>query len=223
MNINDLLIKTNNRSINNYSCLGPCHEADTIVLHPITFKKYTSNQNFCMIYDVINNKYIDECVPNDANIDDTFTSQFNSIIPTFDINATELLNICYDIKSFDDAIDWILSNKNSPRNTQQRIMKYSWKLYGDDLSILNEKMISAYNYFIKKFWISIVYKNVIKQLNYSISKDKFKDIFIKYLDNNNLYKILVEFITNNKSDWLKIDSHNTLILDLIAKNILEII
>lgn len=212
--------------VNNQQCIGPCYKPGTMVTHPITLKPFTDrNHPFCPTRQWMDNgveKILDTCL---IPTDDKYIGEIDIesyILPTFPFSCEYFLKTYYDIYSFENAIEMITNNKNH-LNTNLRIINCAWKSFGSSTDIFNENLISFYMNLIKKEWMKDIYveiynyitvdKNNIYLGNNNDDISKFQVEKINYFNKkfNNLqiiYKALVNYIDENRSNWNDIRDHN---------------
>lgn len=221
---------TNKKKIglNGHQCIGPCYKAGKYITHPITLKTVNDNLNpFCPTMswkDANNNElWIDEClVPDDVSIYTTDEKLLDYLIPTFGLTCDMFLKDYYKIFSFENAIDWIINNKE-PYYTHMRIINCAWKIYGLSVDVFNEQLIEFYRDIIKKKWIKYLYVNIakyiyvennkiyLKENNDSINENKIEKINFfnkKFNTPQIIYKMLQLYVDENRSRWEDIIDHN---------------
>jgi hypothetical protein len=214
---------------NGQQCIGPCYPAGFEILHPITLQLMTNPENpFCPTtkwVDPIDNKikWTDLCIVSENDKLNTDNKQsIDYILPTLGINSEIFLKTYYKIYSFESALDYIF-NDNLPLYTQLRIINCAWKVYGYKAEIINDQLINFYINLIKKEWIKDIYpqianliyvdgKNIYFKENKSTIEDKQIEkinFFNKKLNTTQIiYKILILYINENKSNWKDIIDHN---------------
>lgn len=235
----NLINRTYQKSYGGYQCLGPCYSPGTWIVHPITLDYIThKNQYFCPTEDHLvkddktGKEYkmvIDMCKKTDDV--DINLMQFNILSPRIDFDCEQFLKIYYKIYSFENAINWIKKNSAS-YFTILRVLECSWKIYGNNLNILSDRLVEIYIDIIKKKWINVIYKEIKNYITikdnkiYFSNKDnnnnnnkieKINFILDKLVNKNNIYKILEMHIIKNNKNWGKITNHGHKILDEIIK------
>lgn len=105
----------------------------------------------------------------------------NEIINSF-INFNEgfFLKKIYNIKSFDEALEYINKNNTLPLKTLLRIIDCSWKIYGEEVIVVDNRLIDFYVEVVKKIWINEIYDHIEKY----IKIDKLGRILLSKNDNN---------------------------------------
>lgn len=193
---------------------------------------------------------IDIClIPSVINSEQNQQIGLNFMLPTFYFNCEYFLKTYYDIYSFESAIDWITINGNgnggsSPIYSQLRIIECAWKVYGATLNILNDQLINFYLYVIKKEWIKNIYPifskyikidkdNIFlsnspsketketKETNEENKIEKINYFLSKFINKQNIYKVLSNYIKINKNKWESINSHNSLIEEFLIEYIFD--
>ncbi len=226
------------KSVNGRQCLGPCYESNKWTIHPLTLE-YITNKNypFCPTApwtDPKNKDKIfiqDRCHKPSKDVDD-IAIQMNVIIPEITFTHEHFLKIYYKIYSFENATSWISKYEHKPILTKLRILECAWKAYGNTLSILTNDLVIIYIDIIKKYWMKYIYKSIGKYVNVETKKiyfnkptnannkykvEKINFIIKKLVTNNNIYKILYKYITDNIDKWDDIEYYNKTILNYIIE------
>ncbi|QKF93777.1 hypothetical protein QKU48_gp0319 [Fadolivirus algeromassiliense] len=211
-------------SKNGRQCIGPCYEPNKWVVHPLTLSIVTNNYNpFCTTKEWFDEKgkshQTDECYEVSA---DGYIDVGTFMIPESQFTCQYFLKTYYNIISFESAIEMILESKN-PMNTNLRILNCAWKVYGSSVDIINDNTITFYINLIKKEWIRDIYPVIYKYINIDGSNiylkendddiNKYQVEKINYFNKKinqpqMIYKILYNYIDDNKSDWNNINDHN---------------
>jgi len=234
------------KSIHGKQCIGPCYDKNTSYIHPITLDTYKTKVPTCPTENWIDengdNKINDLCYLPTKGKDDQ--SQLDLITPIISLNCDKFLKYCYNINSFDEAIDWN-TNNNDPLYTQLRIIECAWKNYGKSHDIINGDLIEFYKIVIKKEWIHDIYNNInhfiyIDAKNKTIylknteetyqeeknnkqnnKVEKINFIIKKFITNDIIYKILNRHIDSNINKWDDVESHNESIKNETIKYIIN--
>ncbi len=164
-------------SKNNRQCIGPCYNPNKFIIHPInlTFVTGPKDKPFCPTnnYEVNENgkKYkssVDVCFKETDYINNN-QIQMDILNPMINFDHELFLASYYNILTYENLIDWLDKNKNSPINTKLRIIECSWKAFKDKIYFIDLFIIEIYmEYFIEN--INIFYNKLHKYID--IEKDK---------------------------------------------------
>jgi hypothetical protein len=228
------------KSKNNRDCLGPCYKPEKWIIHPVSLSYITNKAKpFCPVmpyeyYNPITDKSaimtIDECYRADDEQDiNVKLIELNMLMPKIDFDCSQFLKIYYNIYSFENGINYIINNMNSPYYTKIRILECAWKIYGNNKAVITDNLITIYLSIIKKRWIKLIYNSLSKYIKVesnkifftkkATSKDnkykvqKINYLFDKLINKNNLYNILEEYIEDHKDKWARVLNHNLNILE----------
>lgn len=108
------------------NCISNCHSKHKIYPHPFLLKREHIDHNYCHTNPIINNnnlKYTKLCSLNeiDIKIDHYFG---------IDISSEIILFYCFNIKTLDDGIEWIINNYcKVPKKFWNRVMALLWDTY----------------------------------------------------------------------------------------------
>jgi len=140
----------------------------------------------------------------------------------------------------ESMVDWMEKNKHMPYYSKRRILECSWKTYGFENYVLDDRLTIVYIDIVKKRWMSYIYnrlKNYIFVDNKKIhlgkidennndDKDKILKInFIieKFINYKIISKFLTSYINYYNDSYKNIKSHNLQIrndyIDFIQKKI----
>lgn len=170
------------KSINNRECLGPCHEANTYSIHPITLDHVIDKKNnYCAV-----EEYYDEKTKKNKNID--ICIEKNKDVKIKDLNrqfldCEKFLKLYYKIYSFEDGVNWIFENKLTPILTRIRIIECCWDAFGKEFNVIDSRVAELYVEVIKKKYIN----EIVNYLIYYI-KIKNNKIFLEKPDLENTSK-----------------------------------
>lgn len=242
-NFEDSMNKNKRKSKNNMMCLGPCIEPGRSIMHPVYLTYVTDKTKpFCATNQWFNNgerMIIDECeLPKSKKKESVAIKEINYLIPTFYFNCQDFLKNYYNINNYDQGIEYIYNSIKKEENistpkTLLRIMECIWKSYGNDLKILNNKLVEIYLWLSKKIWINEIYKSLSNELEIKnntlsdreIKKRKINYIYEKIISKQFIYDILKKHIEKNRipsERWDAIKSHNDMIEENIIKNAINI-
>lgn len=228
------------------TCIGPCYEPGTVIVHPHTLNPMTNRLHpFCPILptphvidgvEVIDS--IGACYVPTQKKDISYKDiQMNIILPQIDFSYTHFLKIYYNIDSFDNALSWITDTRNISIYTKLRIMECSFFAFGNEIDIIDSRLIQFYIYVIKNIWIRDIYPKIQKYIyidendkiyiKESIDTDKSHKVekinfFVeKFVNEDVVYKILNRYIQKYKDRWNNIRSHNDLLKAEITEYIIN--
>lgn len=216
------------KSSNGYQCLTPCYKAGIFAIHPITLNQITDPANpFCLIEGVeetnkitgeIETKYTDKCFnPVDEKITNKYELSMNMITPKIGFTDENFLKIYYKIYSFENALEWLNENINSPFYTKQRILDCSWKIWGFNTYSIDDRLILFYLDLFKNNWFNNVFLSLKKYFE-NKNKDEIKNIINKKLLNyENLSKFFDEYIEKQAKIKDEILSHTNNIKNLFIE------
>ena len=171
--MDDIFDSKHPQSKNKHQCLGPCYHPKTWITHPITLENVTDIEKaFCPVgeLDEIDPKtgnktshIIDECsVPTSNKQLSDKELELNILIPNIDFTCEHFLKIYYNVYSFEDAINWILTNKHVPYLTKKRVLDCSWRTYHKEMELVDSRLVDIYIDIIKKKWMPDVINEVGK-------------------------------------------------------------
>jgi hypothetical protein len=233
--------KKYSKSKKGFACIGPCYSKGTNILHPISLNVvHDDDDNFCPIkeYDKNNNLIeIDKCF-NVTAIDKTENKQVTNdalslIIPNIEFNLKIFLKVFYSIYSFEDGIEWIINHESSPLNTKVRILKLILDIYGDDISIIDNRSTEIFLNIIKKRYMNEFYIKMHKFifiddddkvfLKHNVQHDNTNSKIIKinyinevFLIKNEISNFIMRYLIKHKEKWYEQTNHlNNIIYDFI--------
>lgn len=167
-------------SKNGYQCIGPCHAPNTYIIHPNTLDIYISTeQNSCPInstlYSTHNNPdekkilHMDVChdpsiLQNSLISDIGVTSAQHITTPSLTLGPALFLRNYYDIRSFEEGVDWLDRNMFIPYRTRERVFNQLMIKYGDDFSVADHRIVA----FIRDIMLhnlSVIFEGIGKYIN----------------------------------------------------------
>lgn len=236
------------KSKNNHQCLSPCYHVNSYVIHPITLEYHTNKiMPFCAVnsFTILDNNgkehisNFDNCYnPTDTGVTDK-TLELNILIPYINFNSEQFLKIYYKIFSFEDAINWLDTNKFVPFRTQIRIVNSALEAFGDKNDLFDTRIVQFFIEYLKKEKMSYIYSKLSKHIginksNNSIQLVKSNDlsdeyqsterinyIIQKFFDVENVSKFMIKYFKNRNKDWSDIHDHMLTMCDDIINNILN--
>ena len=202
MELPENITKKYPKSVTGLQCIGPCYESNTVAVHPISLNIITSNNNFCPTNESITHDKFDENGTNIGDIDKCYipTTNENSnskelgisiINPYIDFSPKFFLWTYYNIRSFDEAMNWLDENNYAPLENKIRIVKTTLSAYVSNIEIMDQRFIDFFIILIKKKYISEIYNNI-----YNYIGKKNDSIIFMNPKNNKLEKkeLLIERI-----------------------------
>lgn len=143
-------------SVHNQQCVGPCYHSNTKIIHPLTLDEIKNvNHNFCPVgtfvfTDPETKKTIlanvDRCMiptARETQIDDILRD--NVISPQFYFSSDYFVKVYYKINTLEDLLNWLDHHKNDPFKTKERLFNNSMVVYGNQLNIIDHRMIQFIN------------------------------------------------------------------------------
>jgi hypothetical protein len=222
------------KSLHDHQCLGPCYEANTKIMHPVTFQFVTDIEHpFCPVTpwkDRFGKTWItDKCpIATHKLEEDVLLSSF-FVTPKVEFNSSQFLKMYYSISSFEDIVLWYNDNTGVPYNTIRRILDAGWKAYGLEYKDKepSELILDFLIIFIKLFWMPSFYQKLSPYMkvdnegkikvsenkteknseNKYEQKDKKMDFLIYLIDREFLKKTLQAYIDRYQDKWNEVPSH----------------
>ncbi|AYV79174.1 MAG: hypothetical protein Faunusvirus4_15 [Faunusvirus sp.] len=148
------------------TCTKKCKPRNIVPIDPITLRH--KKIDVCMD-ELMDTLKVTDCSQISDKIIDDYV--INSVVfPSTGINSADVLNLFYDIHSFEDAFKWVKANEHVPRATVKRILECAWTEYGDDVKSIIQDIVEFFIYYAKK-WMG---KSLIK----IYGEKKINDLFI---------------------------------------------
>jgi hypothetical protein len=143
-------------SANGQQCIGPCYFKNTKIIHPISLDEWTSNsKDFCPVHtfiriDPVTKRQdvgdIDECTnPTIGELQLDEYLQENSLLPQLNFSSDYFTKIYYKIMCLEDMLKWLEQHRSDPFKTKERVFNTSMVVYGDQLNILDNRIILFVN------------------------------------------------------------------------------
>src|SRR5579872_2769864 len=143
-------------SINNQQCVGPCYYSNTKIIHPLTLDEIKGvEHNFCPVnafvyVDPVTKKnalsVIDRCyVPTARETPMDELLRENIIAPQFHFSSDYFVKIYYKINNLEDLLRWLDNHSNDPFRTRERVFNNGMVAYGDQITIIDHRMINFVN------------------------------------------------------------------------------
>ena len=163
-------------------CISPCYFKNTKIIHPTTLDEIKStNLDFCAVNPYIaydpkleHNSIIiaDPCsMPTTKEIEINEIMRENMLAPQFPFSSEYFVKIYYKIYDLNDFLKWLDENKNIPYVTKERVFNNSIVVYGDDLNIVDHRLV----YFINEMMIKYlpkIYRSI--KHYFTIENDRVK-------------------------------------------------
>jgi len=143
-------------SVHNQQCVGPCYYSNTKIIHPLTLDEIKNvNHNFCPVgtfvftdpqtkKTILSN--VDRCViptARETQMDDILRD--NVISPQFYFSSDYFVRVYYKINTLEDLLNWLDHHKNNPFKTKERLFNNSMVVYGNQLNIIDHRLIQFIN------------------------------------------------------------------------------
>jgi hypothetical protein len=143
-------------SVNGQQCIAPCYYSNTRIIHPIALDEIRNVEHpFCpvntFVYTDPNTKkselaIIDRCmVPTarETHMDEILRD--NVIAPQFHFSSDYFVKVYYKITNFEDLLKWLDEHRMDPFKTKERVFNNSMVVFGDQLKIIDHRMIQFIN------------------------------------------------------------------------------
>jgi len=219
-----------------FQCISPCFYPNTLTLHPVELIYVSENKPFCAVNEYVEKdeatgtkiiRYTDLCY-NPTHKKDTPNVELNSLYPYINFNPEYFLKTEYKIYSFDDFVNWYVTNKTAIL-TVERVLNCLWEVCGKDVDVLNEKIADIYLELIKKVWIYDIYEKLHlfiskdkvvvdpdnNKLNISNHSDKRMKFITDAITKNEMYKLLTKHLKNKDKDKDKCNHNSTIKTNII--------
>lgn len=167
----------------------------------------------------------------------TNISAKHNIVAIYSFDLLLFLKNMYNIKNKDDAFKWASITKN--KYSVYRVLDSIWSYYSYDKNFINISITQFYVYFTNNYWINHIYDLIKEHMVQDLDKNKFKiskkkskvvhngqkaKEFISefYINEHNMFNILLNFVEHNKSNKTNYRIHKKNIPDFIAESILKL-
>ena len=179
------IIKKYPKSINGNQCIGPCYEAKTLIIHPISLELVTDTNNFCPINSRLEKNHdarlVDRCNnPTENKNIESKELELSMLNPYIDFSSIRFLSVYYNIYTFEDALQWLENNIKSPLETKIRIIRNALFAFGSNIEMVDHRLVDFFIILIKKKYINKIYNNVYEYIG--IVKNNI--VFINPSENN---------------------------------------
>lgn len=143
-------------SVNGQQCIGPCYHSNTRIIHPLTLDEIRGvDRNFCPVNTFVftdpNTKkstlsIIDKCmVPTARETQMDEILRDNVIAPQFHFSSDYFVKVYYKITNLEDLLNWLDGHRTDPFKTKERVFNNSMAVYGDQLNIVDHRLIHFIN------------------------------------------------------------------------------
>jgi hypothetical protein len=179
-------------SVNNQQCIGPCYYSNTMIIHPHTLDAVrNADYHFCPVNTFpyknpitkeITLETIDKCIAptaRETQMDEILSE--NIIVPQFRFSSDYFVKVYYNIFSLEDLLKWIDGHKNDPYKTKERVFNNGMVVYGDQLTIIDHRLVYFVNEIMLKYLPKIyrhlkdyifVVNNKVELINFDPDKEK---------------------------------------------------
>lgn len=179
-------------SKNNFSCIGPCFEPGKLITHPMTLEFITNEKDpFCPTepYTFMDKEgkkhlsYTDVCFKASSQAEQ-IQNEIDYLNPNIYFDPEAFLKNYYKIKSYDEALEWLQSNKHLPLSTRLRIIECLWT-FNKQIYVIDNIIIDSYlDFFIEN--INKIYNRLHKFIDVNTSN---KISFKKNTDDPSKFKV----------------------------------
>ena len=135
----------------------------------------------------------------------------------FDITGREFLQLFYNIKSYENMLNWIEKNKDNKLlsiSTKYRVVSYGFMLFNDKHIVINDDIVNTFIEYYTSNGKQVLYDYFSKHISYKSGKYKLnkklvnnsdkKQNVIKYINNFLTPSVIYDFL-----DMIK-NTYNTL-------------
>lgn len=224
-NIND---RRYPKSKSGLQCITPCYPADLWTIHPTTLRYHTSNLPYCHVNLNINSEYenleVDGCY-NPISLKDYSEMDVDILMPLIDFNCKHFLIIFNNIKTYEDGMEYLEKKKYTSPVTRARVVNCLLKVYGENIEIVDQRLVDFFIELVKKKWIVYIYDSIYKYiyadekivkfinpndnyLGYSDYKiERINYIVANFINYDEMYKYINRYIRYRKDTWDNIDNY----------------
>ena len=143
------------------TCKSKCFKKNTEGINPSYLNVEKKDFDFCFD-NLLDQSSVKKCRENDYNL----------FFPVINLNESDILNLIYDIKNWNDTKNYFVKFKNiTNKKTIERIINYSW------VSFFNSFNINIDN-------IIIIYETYFMLINKNIDLNNIKDKIYELKKNN---------------------------------------
>lgn len=181
-------------------CISSC-STERVGINPLTLRYLLNPGNpYCAVTPHDKDGLRGEMMICTNPVDSIHTKEMelNLLNPEIDFNCKLFLYVCYNIRSFESALEWI-DTHHVPLLTKERIMNCTWEIYADELQMIDTRLINFYSEMIR-LWESEYRKSLMKFKTKKRSIDYLVD---RYLNKKYVYKFFESFIKSKKNYNIK--------------------
>ena len=144
----------------------------------------------------------------------------------FIIDGRSFLHLFYNIKSYDDMLNWLEKNKNNnliSNITKYRIVDYSFMLYNNKDIVINDDIVNIYIDYYSNAGKYIMYEYFNKKFNKKkLSKPEFsRYITSKFLTPSIIYDMLD--LIKNTYNTINMEDYELNPVEFFTKKLLDFI
>lgn len=239
-------IKKYPKSNHGFQCLGPCYYPNTVFLHPTNLMHIVNpTMSVCPVNEWTDIdpetkkstiKHSDKCFNPTHSVSSTVQDlELNLLTPYIGFNSTHFLKIYYNIFSFEDALDWIEKNRQTPIRTQLRIINNVLKSFGKNIDLIDMRFVDFLTDSINKKFIKNIYNKIHKYIGIDqnnnivlidptlnhLEKEEFNVERINYIlkvfvNKDDLHKFIMRYFRDNKDTF-----ENVVKIEDIMNNIIS--
>lgn len=217
------------RSKTGKQCIGPCYNAFTNVIHPITMEYVNLKNPFCPTnkWEHVDENgdtktlYVDECyLPNNSTTEvNKKDLQLSILLPQIEFHSMQFLATYYKIRSYDDALDWLEKNEHVPTNNKKRIIDEILANSSYDEYMVNNQLSEFIIEYIKKMETKQLYEKIGKYVNIKNNEPLFDnpnniEISLKTDYIKRLNFIIFSMLTNDSVTRFLVKNLESVLLDL---------
>jgi hypothetical protein len=208
------------KAIDGTQCIGECHKAREMILHPVTLEWIMDkHKSFCPINENENGEITKECTKITSDKSNVGTKNFNfdMLLPFVDLTPQRFLKVYYNIFSIDEMFTWLSEHSYLALDTRTRVVNNSLSAYGSDINTTNSMLTNFLFEIINTKWNKNIYEKIEKYI--SVDDKEKKIVFVNEPSTNKL-KPDEYFEERNNFIFNKMLSHKNIeiFLNKIIKN-----
>lgn len=216
------------KSKNGLQCITPCYPADLWTINPITLRFHTSNLPYCHVNLNIdeegNELEVDGCY-NPISIKDYSEMNVDILVPTIDFNCKHFLILFNNIKNLEDGMEYLEKKKYTSTTTRARVVNCILKVYGENIEIVDQRLVDFFIELAKKKWINQIYDRLymyvyadekgvrfidpkFNNLSYSDYKiERINFLISLFMNYDEMYKFINRYLKYRKDNWDNIENY----------------
>ena len=157
-------------SAHGHKCIGPCYFPNTRIIHPLTLDYINDvKYNFCPTNQYIDPEtsgshkrmvYYDKCIIPTASttlVDERLQNEL--ISPMFRFSNEYFVKFYYKIQNLENLLKWLDQNKEYPYKTKERVFNSGMVVYGNEVNIIDHRMINYINE-VMIYNLPLIYKKL---------------------------------------------------------------